>query len=80
MQEQEEPTYELIAEMQYLDACVNEALRLYPPVSRAERECNQAWQYKDIKIEKGTVIGIPIYAIHRDAEFWPNPEVFDPER
>ncbi|OQV14012.1 Cytochrome P450 3A24 [Hypsibius exemplaris] len=80
MQDREEPDYDAIAQMQYLDACVNEALRLYPPVSRTERECNEDWEYKGLKIEKGSVIAVPIFAIQRDPEFWPNPEVFDPER
>ena len=80
MQDREQPDYEDIAQMQYLDQCVNESLRLYPPVSRAERECNEDWEYKGLKIEKGTVIGVPIYAIQNDPEFWPNPEVYDPER
>jgi cytochrome P450 family 6 len=80
MQDNQKPDYGLIAQMQYLDACVNEVLRLYPPVSRTERECNETWEYKGLKVEKGTIIGVPIYAIQRDPEFWPNPEVFDPER
>ncbi|OQV14016.1 putative Cytochrome P450 3A15 [Hypsibius exemplaris] len=80
MQDLEEPTFESIAQMHYLDACVNEALRMYPPVSRTERERNEDWEYKGLKIAKGTVISIPIYAIQRDEEFWPNPDVYDPER
>ena len=73
-------TYELIAEMGYLDQCINEALRLYPPVTRNERMCNEDWTYEGLTIEKGTVIGIPIFALQRDPRFWENPEKFDPER
>lgn len=29
---------------------------------------------------KGTQLWIPTYAIHHDPEFYPKPEVFDPER
>lgn len=80
MQGRKEPDYEMVAEMQYLDACVNEALRMYPPVTRTDRECNEDWEYNGLKIEKGTIIAIPIYAMQRDPENWPNPDVFDPER
>uniref|UniRef100_T1H1T3 Cytochrome P450 n=1 Tax=Megaselia scalaris TaxID=36166 RepID=T1H1T3_MEGSC len=33
-----------------------------------------------MKVEKGTVIVVPIDAIHHDSDFFPNPEKFDPER
>lgn len=74
------PDYDRIAEMPYLDMCVNETLRLYPPASRAERICNEDWECRGLKVEKGTSVIIPIFAMHRDPEFWPEPEVYDPER
>ncbi len=37
-------------------------------------------EIKGVKFPKGMAIGIPIYAIHHDAERWPNPEEYDPER
>ena len=33
-----------------------------------------------LRIEKGTVVNIPIYAIHHNAEIWPDPYKFDPTR
>lgn len=80
MEGHEVPTYELVSQMTYLDQCVNEALRLYPPVTRNERVCNEEWKYNGMTIERGTVIGIPIFALHRDPRFWENPEKFDPDR
>ncbi|GAU92845.1 hypothetical protein RvY_04873 [Ramazzottius varieornatus] len=80
MEGHEVPTYELVSQMTYLDQCVNEALRLYPPVTRNERVCNEEWEYNGMTIERGTVIGIPIFALHRDPRFWNNPDKFDPDR
>lgn len=31
-------------------------------------------------MEKDTLVLIPIYGIHHDEEYYPNPEEFDPER
>ncbi|GAV06340.1 hypothetical protein RvY_16350 [Ramazzottius varieornatus] len=75
-----QPTYDLIAQIPYLDQCINETLRLYPPASRTERECSEDWTWKNLTIEKGTTIGIPIYGLHHDPEFWPEPDCYNPDR
>lgn len=35
---------------------------------------------KGIFIPKGTPILVPVYSLHRDPSFWPNPDSFDPLR
>jgi cytochrome P450 len=34
----------------------------------------------DLVIPKDIMVALPCYAIHHDAEYYPEPEVFDPER
>ncbi|KAG1676701.1 Cytochrome P450 3A5 [Nymphon striatum] len=73
-------TYDAIGEMPYLKAVLKETLRLYGPATRLERKCTQNYQLGNIFLEKGTLVAIPTYSLHHDAEYWPEPEKFDPER
>ncbi|XP_030040095.2 cytochrome P450 6B7 [Manduca sexta] len=77
-----ELTYEDLDNLPYLDMVMNEALRKYPPIGQNQRFCtkNTELPSNKLKIEKGTVIIIPIYSIHRDEKLFPNPDLFDPER
>lgn len=46
------------------------------------RKCNATYQVPNSKavLYKGETIWIPVFAIHRDPEFYPEPERFDPDR
>ncbi|KAF8797082.1 Cytochrome P450 3A13 like protein [Argiope bruennichi] len=61
---------------------ISETLRLFPPILRTERQAVSDYKLGDtgITLPKGTVITVPIYAMHRDPEFFPDPEKFDPDR
>lgn len=75
-------TYDTINSVEYLDNFISETLRMYPPAVRTERRA--AHDYKlpdsDLVLPKGTVVTIPVYSIHHDEEYWPEPEKFDPDR
>ncbi|NWH74051.1 CP3A9 protein, partial [Piaya cayana] len=73
-------TYEAMMKMEYLDMTVNEILRLFPIGGRIERACKKDVEINGVTIPKGTVVMIPAYTLHRDPEYWPNPEEFRPER
>ncbi|KAM9314863.1 cytochrome P450 3A30-like [Pholidichthys leucotaenia] len=72
--------YEALMQMEYLDCVVNESLRLYPPGVRLERVAKETVKINEITIPKNTAIIVPVYALHRDPELWPEPEEFRPER
>ncbi|XP_076545505.1 cytochrome P450 6a2-like [Osmia lignaria lignaria] len=74
--------YEQIKEMEYLDKVFKETLRKYPPGALLPRKATSDYTFDGTKasISKGMSVWIPIFAIHRDPEIYPNPEVFDPER
>nr|XP_009934798.1 PREDICTED: cytochrome P450 3A9-like [Opisthocomus hoazin] len=73
-------TYEAVMQLDYLDMAVSETLRLFPLGGRLERACKKDVQINGVTIPKGTVVMIPPYSLHRNPEYWPNPEEFRPER
>ncbi|CAH1159589.1 unnamed protein product [Phaedon cochleariae] len=79
-----ELTYDGIMQMSYLDKVIfiPETLRKHPPIPGSPRVCNKDFNIPgtEVVIEKGTRIHIPFQAIHRDPEYYPDPEKFDPER
>jgi cytochrome P450 family 9 len=77
-------TYDALQKMPYMDMVISEGLRKWPPADFTDRistrKCTLQVNDKTIELEKDTSFWIPIYAIHHDAKYYPNPEKFDPER
>ncbi|XP_055296698.1 uncharacterized protein LOC129565633 [Sitodiplosis mosellana] len=75
-------SYESISEMKFLENCIEETLRKYPPVPILPRLCGQNYQIPGTNqvIEKGTQVMIPVFALHRDNQYYEDPEKFMPER
>ncbi|XP_033217450.1 cytochrome P450 4C1-like isoform X2 [Belonocnema kinseyi] len=64
----------------YLERCIKESLRLYPSVPVITRVIREDLKMKDYLIPAGSNVHLYIYDLHRDPNFWPNPEKFDPDR
>ncbi|XP_043944865.1 cytochrome P450 3A19-like [Protopterus annectens] len=73
-------TYDALMQMEYLDMVINESMRIYPNAGRIERICKKTIEINGIIIPKGTVIMVPLYALHRHPDHFPDPEEFRPER
>ncbi|XP_034232012.1 cytochrome P450 6k1-like [Thrips palmi] len=75
-------SYESVMSMTYLDKCVSETLRMYPPLGFVSREAmvTRKVPLTDVTVDKGTRVVIPIHALHYDPKYWPNPNLYDPER
>ncbi|XP_053521314.1 cytochrome P450 3A12 [Artibeus jamaicensis] len=74
------PTYDAMFQMEYLDMVLNESLRLFPVLGRLERVCKKDVEINGVLIPKGTVVIVPSFILHRDPEYWSEPEEFQPER
>ncbi|KAF2894714.1 hypothetical protein ILUMI_11459 [Ignelater luminosus] len=79
--------YDDLMGMKYLDMVISEALRKWPPFAVTDRKLirNYTIQPKDLHdkplhLDSKVVCQIPIYSLHRDPKYFPNPDKFDPER
>ncbi|PSN29879.1 Cytochrome P450 6j1, partial [Blattella germanica] len=76
-----EVTYDVVQEMKYLDMVLCETMRRHPSIPTVDRRCREDWSHPSgVKLRAGTPVYIPIYALHHDPLYFPNPEKFDPER
>ncbi|CAG9864174.1 unnamed protein product [Phyllotreta striolata] len=66
--------------MKYLECVIKETLRLCPSVPIYGRYADKDINYKGNVIPKGTNIVLFPFGMHRDEDYYPDPEKFDPSR
>jgi len=64
----------------YLQAVMNEVLRLYPPAYIMAREAVEPCEIGGYELRPGSTIIFSQWVMHRDERFYDNPEAFRPER
>jgi cytochrome P450 len=57
-----------------------EAMRLYPPITFIPRVVQRDTELAGQKLERGCMVMIAPWTIHRSADNWANPDRFDPDR
>ncbi|KAK4873605.1 hypothetical protein RN001_012965 [Aquatica leii] len=79
--------YDDLLSMKYLDSVLTESLRKWPPLVFNDRRAVKPFTIESkmpgeetIHFPEGTVCVIPIYSIHRDPKYFPEPDKFIPDR
>ena len=76
----DELTFEALREIPRLERFIEEVLRLHPPLILLMRRVIEDIDYKGTLIEAGKTVAISTYGSHRNTDYFPDPERFDPHR
>jgi cytochrome P450 len=74
------PTFAELPKLTYMQQVIHETLRLYPAAYLFAREAVTEDTIDGYPIPAKTLIFITPYITHRDPNYWPDPERFDPQR
>lgn len=74
------PTMDDMDLLPWTRACIEEAMRVNPPVWMVGRKALADDEISGYRVPAGSGMMILITMIHRDPEIWPNPEGYDPRR
>ena len=72
--------YENLGQLELTEMAFKEALRFIPPVPSMPRRALRDFEFGGYRIPAGTPVGINIHYTHHSAEYWDEPEKFDPLR
>ncbi|KAJ8683823.1 hypothetical protein QAD02_019615 [Eretmocerus hayati] len=70
----------ILQELKYIERCIKESLRLYPPVATMMRQTSTDLKLKNALVPANTHVMIRLFDTHRDPNFWPEPDKFNPDR
>ncbi|GMT09901.1 hypothetical protein PFISCL1PPCAC_1198 [Pristionchus fissidentatus] len=76
-----ENVFDIVMKLPYLNGVFKESLRLFPPITFfVNRTCVNPTTVGSVELERGTVVCVPVWNIHRDPTIWAEPDAFRPER
>ncbi|URM38430.1 cytochrome P450 [Flavobacterium anhuiense] len=80
VESESEDVVEQLQKMTYINAVLNESMRLYPPAWITDRQNVDDDVLGKFTIKRDTLIGVSFYELHRNPKYWENPDQFDPNR
>ncbi|KAH8376994.1 hypothetical protein KR093_002594 [Drosophila rubida] len=77
--------FDKLNELPFLDACVQESMRIFPPGFISNKVCTESIELPNktgdnFTVERGTTVIVPHYCFMMDEDHFPNPDKFQPER
>ena len=75
-----QPTASDVPQLVYINNVVKETMRLYPPAWVITRMAAEQVKVGGYVVPAGSNVIVSPWVMHRDARFFPQPELFDPER
>jgi cytochrome P450 len=75
-----EPTFDDVPKLAYLRQVVEETLRLRSPAPLIPRNVIADDEIGGYRVRAGDAVFLLFWATHRHPDFWPDAEVFDPDR
>lgn len=76
----EEITGDSTQNLPYLHACLEESLRMYPPVAFGLQRVSHGASVDGHWVPEGTLCSTQTWSVMRDKRYWKNPDDFRPER
>ncbi len=73
-------SYTDVPRFEFTSQVIQEALRLYPPFWMIDRMAVADDVAGHVAIPSGSTVIVFVYGAHHAPKYWPNPELFDPER
>jgi cytochrome P450 family 110 len=74
------PTPLEMTTLPYLNAVVQETLRMHPPVPIVLRRLAGPLTIGGVACSEGQIVGIALHALHFNPSIWPEPDRFEPKR
>jgi cytochrome P450 len=74
------PSFEDVARLPYTSGVFAESLRLYPPAWAIGRRAREDYSIGGYAIPAKSILLMSPWVVHRDPRWWPEPELFNPDR
>ena len=74
------PNLKDVPDLAYTRAVLDETMRLYPPIPLLTRQATKAEKIRSRTVEKGAIVAVIPWLLHRHRLYWEKPDHFMPER